>query len=204
MNIIREYKKYLTGAALIWLGSLVLCLLGYIIMLRPQNISKRRLENTFTEQEQLYASARRATQEQTKIKLNEERKRLQDQLKGFAIDLEELTDLTFDISQIANRENLASFSVTMRGKRSAGSRGVAAGTKPEADHITENLIDIRFTAGFHQFASFVNALERHRPVLFIDEFKINRSTQNESVYQVTLDVAAFVKNPQNNEASDGA
>lgn len=195
MNFIREYKTYLKGAAAIWMVSLILCLLGYMIVLRPQNNHKRRLNNVLAEQKQLYASARRAAQEKTKIELNVQLEQLSDHLKAFVIDLEELTDLTFDISQIANQENLASFSVTPRSQRSTGRQDVA-GEEADTKHIHENLIDIRFTAGFRQFATFVNALERHHPVLFIDEFKINHSTQNESMYQATLDVAAFVRNQQ--------
>ena len=203
MTFLREYKTYLTRAATIWMVSLVLCLMAYVIVLRPQNSSQRRLENTLAEQKQLYASARRAAQEETKIQLNEQIERLRDQLRTFAIDLEDLTDLTFDISQMANQENLASFSVTTRGiQRSAGRRSVAAGQESETSHVRENHIDIKFTAGFYQFATFVNALERHRPVLFINQFNISRSNQNGAVFQVSLDVAAFVRKQQNNETAD--
>lgn len=204
MMFIRGYKTYLTGAAILWAVSLVLCLLAYVLVLRPQNNSRRRLESSLAEQKQLYASARRAAQEQTRIQLHEQIERLRDQLEGFVVDFEEFTDLTFDISQIASREDLVSLSVTTRAKRSAGRGGVAAGAKPDTHRISENYIDIKFTAGFHQFATFVNALERHRPVLFIDEFRITRSTQNDSVYQVTLDVAALVKKQQDNETADAA
>jgi Tfp pilus assembly protein PilO len=204
MTFLRVYKTYLTGAAIIWIVSLVLSLLAYMIVLRPQNNSKKRLESNLAEQKQLYASAQRAAQEETRIQLNEQIERLRDQLNNFAIDSEELTDLTFDISQIANRENLASFSVTTNSKKGASRSSAAAKKDSETNHIGENFIDIKFTAGFHQFAIFVNALERHRPVLFIDEFKINRSTKDDSSYQAILDVAAFVKKKQNNETADTA
>ena len=204
MIFISEYKTYLTRAAIIWMVSLGLCLLTYVIVLRQQNNSKRRLESTLAEQKQLYASAQRAAQEQARIQLNEQIERLRDQLKNFAIDHEKLTNLTFDISQIANRENLSSFSVMTRRKRSSDRLGIPAKAESDAHHISENLFDISFNAGFHQFAIFVNTLERHRPVLFIDEFKITRSTKKDSVYQATLDVAAFVRKQQNNETADTA
>ena len=203
MTCIKRYKTYLTRAAMIWAVSVVLFLLAYGIVLRPQNNSMKHLENTLAEQKQLYATVRKAAQEETKIQLYEEIERLRDQLKGFVIDPEESSDLTFDISQIASRENLTSLSVAYA-KKSARRLRSAAGTKSEINHLSENHIDIEFTAGFRQFATFVNALERHRPVLFIDEFRITRSTQNDSVYQVTLDVAALVRKQQNNETADTA
>ena len=204
MMDIRKYKTYLTKAAMLWAVFLGLCLLAYGIVLRPQNNSKEHLEKTLTEQKQVYASARRAAQEQTRIQLDEQIEQLRDQLKGFVVDLEESTNLTFDISQMASQENLSSLSVTTRAQRRASKGGVAVGAKSETHHINENHIDIKFNAGFRQFATFVNALERHRPVLFIDEFKITRSNQDESVFQVTLDVAAFVRKEQSNETADAA
>lgn len=201
---IRIYKTYLTSAAIIWAMSLALCILVYILVLKPQNNSKKRLENTLAEQKQIYASARRAAQEKTRIQLTEQIEHLRDRVKGFVVDLEESTDLTFDISQMAGKENLASLSVTTRAKRSANRRGIAMGTESDTNYISENHIDIKFNAGFHQFATFMNALERHRPILFVDEFKITRSNQDESVFQVTLDVAAFIRKQQNNETADAA
>ena len=202
MVFTRRYRTYLTRAAITWAVSLVLCLVAYMIVLRAQDSGKKHLESTLAEQKQQHASARRAAQEQTRIQLNEQIEHLRQRLKDFVIDLDESTDLTFDISQIAGRENLASLSVTTRAKKGAGRRGVSAQTEPDSSHINENHIDIRFTAGFYQFATFVNALERHRPVLFIDKFKINRSNQDDSVYQVTLDVAALVTKRQDDETAD--
>lgn len=199
MTFIREYKTYLTRAVIVWTASIVLCLLAYMILLRPQNNSKRHLESTLAEQKQLLASARRAAQEQTQIQLNEQIERLRIQLEDFVVDLESISDLTYEVTQIANRENLASFNMTTRTKKKGGRRSITTKEKSETNHITENLIDINFTAGFRQFATFVNALERHRPVLFIDEFKIERSTQNHSVYKATLDVAIFVRKQQDHE-----
>jgi Tfp pilus assembly protein PilO len=184
--------------------SLVLCFIAYLILIRPQSNNKRRLENNLAEQKQLYASALKATQEESKIQLNEEIQHLQDQLKRFAIDLEDLTDLTFDISQIANKENLASFNVTPRSQSNSGRRGGAKSKKDETEHIKENFIDIKFVAGFRQFANFVNTLERHHPILFINKFKIKLSTKDGSAYQATLDVAALVKKAQNNETTEKA
>jgi hypothetical protein len=178
-----------------------MCLVAYVIVLRPQNNGKKRLKSTLAEQKQQHVSAQRATQEQARIQLDKEIERLRNRVKDFVVDLDESTDLTFDISQIASRKNLASLSVTTRAKKRADKRGSAAKTKSGDSRIRENHIDIRFTAGFYQFATFVNALERHRPVLFVDKFKITRSTQDDSVYQVTLDVAALVTKMQGDETA---
>lgn len=201
MGFFTEYKTYLKRAGIVWMLSLVLCLLAYMFGLRPQNDGIKRLERSIEEQKQVYAAARRAAQEQNRIQLSEHIDRLRDKLGDFVINSDELTDLTFDISQMADRENLASFSVTPRSKQGGRRRG-AARKEVEARSISENLIDIKFTAGFHQFAAFMNALERNNPILFVDAFEIIRSSQNESVYQATLDVTAFVKKQRDHETAD--
>jgi Tfp pilus assembly protein PilO len=124
--------------------------------------------------------------------LNEQIERLQSRLQDFVIDFENSANLTFDISQIANEKEVASFSV-----KSKDGRGPS--TIPEAKYIRENNIVISFIGGFNQCATFLNALERHRPVLFVDRFSITRSGQDDSACQVSLNVAAFVKKQQSEE-----
>ncbi len=194
-TFIKIYRKYLTRAAIVWAACLVLFILVYILVLGPQKSSRKHLESTLTEKKQLYEFAQRATQEQTKIRLYEEIESLQDTLKGFVIDHEDSTNLTFNIGQIANKEKVSLLSI-----KSKERRGVLA--MPDCNSISENHIDISFIAGFNQFATVVNALERHQPVLFVNEFTISRSNKDDSTYQVTLDVAAFVKKQQEREIAD--
>jgi hypothetical protein len=192
---IQMYRKYLMRAAIVWAAFVMLLLVAYLIMLRPQIKSTRNLQNKLAEKKQLYQSAQKAADEQTKIKLNEEIESLRDKLKAFVIDQEDSANLTFDIGQIASREKVSSFSI-----KSKKNRRVSA--VPDSNSISENHIDISFSAGFNQFATFVNALERHRPVLFVNEFSITRSNKDDAAYQVTLDVAAFVKKQQDKEVAD--
>jgi len=194
-TFIKIYRKYLTRAAIVWAACLVLFILVYILVLGPQKSSRKHLESTLTEKKQLYKFAQRATQEETKIRLNEEIESLQDTLKVFVIDHEDSTNLTFNIGQIAYKEKVSSLSI-----KSKERRGVLA--IPDCNSISENHIDISFIAGFNQFATVVNALERHQPVLFVNEFTISRSNKDDSTYQVTLDVAAFVKKQQEREIAD--
>ena len=192
---IQMYRKYLMRAAIVWAACAMLLLVAYLILLRPQMRSRTNLQNKLTENKQLYQSAQKAADEQTKIRLNEEIESLQDKLKAFVIDHGDSANLTFDIGQIANKEKVRSFSIKSKDKRRAS-------VIPDSNSISENHIDISFSAGFNQFATFVNALERHRPVLFVNEFSMARSGKDDLAYQVTLDVAAFVKKQQDKEVAD--
>ncbi len=189
MTFIKTHRKYLTTAGLIWTACFAVFLLAYILVLGPQKKHERRIENELAERKQVYESALRAAQKETKIRLNEEIERLQSRLKDFVIDFEDSTNLTFDISQIANEKKVASFSSKVK-----KSRGLS--TITDSKYIYENQIVISFIGDFNQFATFLNALERHRPVIFVDKFSITRSGQEDSVYKVSLNVAALVKKQQ--------
>ena len=194
-TFIKIYRKYLTRVAIAWAACLLLFFLVYILVLEPQKSSRKHLESTLAENKELYEFAQRATQEQTKIRLHKQIDGLQDRLKDFVVDFEDSANLTFDIGRIANEEDVSSFSIKHNDKQ-----GVSE--IPDCTSICENHIDISFIAGFNQFATIVNALERHQPVLFVNEFIISRSNKGESTYQVSLDVAAFVKKQQEKEIAD--
>ncbi len=184
-----QTRQRLMTAGLIWAACFVVFLLAYMLVLGPQKNHEKRIENKLNESKQVYESALRAAQKETKIRLNEQIERLQSRLQDFVIDFEDSANLTFDISQIANEKNVASFSI-----KSKDSRGLS--TIPECNYICENHIVISFIGGFNQFVAFLNALERHRPVIFVDKFTMTRSGQDDSGYQVNLNVAAFVKKQQ--------
>jgi len=194
-TFIKIYRKYLTRAAIVWAACLVLFILAYILVLGPQKSSRKHFESTLAEKKDLYEFAQRATQEQTKIRLNEQIEGLRETLKDFVVDLEDSANLTFDIGRIANEEDVSSFSIKSNDKQ-----GISE--IPDCNSICENHIDISFIAGFNQFATFVNALERHQPVLFVNKFTMTRSNKGESAYQVSLDIAAFVKKQQEREIAD--
>ena len=188
MAFLKIYRKYLTTAALVWAACFMLFFFIYMLVLRPLKGSQKRIESRLTEKKQMYESALNATHEETKIRLNEQIEHLRNRLKDFVIDFEDSANLTFDISQIATEKKLASFSI--KGK---GSSEVSA--IPDCNRIYENHIDISFTALFRQFATFLNALERHRPVLFVDKFAVS-SGRGDSEPQVNMNLVVFIRKQQ--------
>jgi hypothetical protein len=169
-NFIKIYRKYLIRTAIAWAACLVLFVLAYVFILGPQKSNRKRLESTLTEKKQQYEMAQEATQENTQIKLNEQIENLKNTLQNFVLDHEDSANLTFDIGRIANEEKVASFSIKNKDKKGLSEI-------PDCNSIGENHIDISFISGFDQFATFVNALERHQPVLFVNEFSISRSNK---------------------------
>ena len=194
-TFIKIYKKYLIRTAIAWAVCLVLFILAYIFILGPQKSNRRNLDSTLAEKKELYELAQRATKEETKTRLNEQIEALRETIKKFVVNPEASADLTFDIKRIADKENISSFSIKNDDKQ-----GIAE--IPDCNNICENHIDISCTAGFNQFATFVNALERYQPVLFVNEFTISRSNKGEPTYQISLDIAAFVRKQKEREIAN--
>ena len=196
MNFIKVPKKYLIASGVIWAAYFVIFLLAYMFIVRPQKNSKRLVESRLAEKQQVYESALRAEQEETKIRLNEQIESLQNRLKDFVAEFEDSANLTFDLSQIAEEKKVASF-----GSKVKSNRGITR-NKDEYKYIHENQINISFTGDWNQFATFLNTLERYRPIIFVDKFTIARSGQDESVFRVNLNVAAFVRKQQDSKTAD--
>jgi Tfp pilus assembly protein PilO len=189
MSFIKTHKKYLTVVALIWAGCFALFLFSYIVLLSPQLKHKKAVESQLAEIKRKYDSAVKATQEETKIKTNEEIDNLQNRIKDFVVAFEDAANLTFDISQVANEKKVSSFNIKMQENK----KGSA---ELDLNYLQENQIDVGFEGDFIQFATFLNALERHRPVVFVDNFKIMRSATGNSNHRVIMKLAVFVRKQQ--------
>lgn len=183
------YRKYLTTIGLVWAGCFVLFLFVYMLVLSPQEKSEREVEKRLAETKQMYSSILKMVQKETKIRLDEQMERLRDRLGNFVTDFGSSAALTFDISQIANEQKLASFGIR------TGDKGRSSAI-PGCNYICENRVDISFTAGFNQFATFLNVLERHRPAVFVDGCTITRSDRDGSGHKVSMNLAVFARKQQ--------
>ncbi len=187
MSFIKKNKKYLTVVGFIWVSCLVLFVLVYVFLLAPQYKNKKEVDRRFAEVKKAYDSALTASKEETINKIKEQIKTLQDTVNHFTAGFEESSNLTFQISQVANEKKVDSFSIRMQDD-SKGSE--------DFTYLKENRIDIGFSGGFKQFATFLNALERNRPVVFVDDLKITRSVMEDSNHRVSMKLAVFVRKQQ--------
>jgi len=184
------YKKYLTMVVLMWVGSLVMSLLLNMLVLAPQREVKQQVAKELDNKKQTYEIILKLSQQDSQLKLKEQTAHLQDCLKDFLVTSDGSGDLTFDISRIASDKRVSSFSIKIRDSGS----GAAI---PNCNYISENRIDVGFASGFAQFAAFLNTLERHQPVIFVDKFAIVRSDETQSGHQVTMELAVLARKQQN-------
>ncbi len=175
------YKKYIKNIILIWSGCLALFVLAYLLIIMPQKEAWKQIDEKFTEAAKNYEIAKTLTKEETKNQLNQQLEELREKTRSWVIDRDSAA-LTFEIKKIADDKKLGSFSnKTKNNVEVSGSK-----------YICENNIYVTFTAEFNHFAEFINALERYRPVIFVDKFFITRSKDNSAGHEVSVSLAVFV------------
>lgn len=176
--------KYIKLAALIWSCCFIVFLLVFLLVLSPLNRHGTQVESEFKKVKSDADSALLASEEETKIRLNEQIQDLNDTLGNFVIESENTSNLIYQISGISNEIELKAFQITPTGQNISAF--------DNCKYISGQLYHVGFIASFNQFATFLNALERYRPVIFIDTFSITRSRQGENSHTVDMQLAILV------------
>jgi hypothetical protein len=191
----RADKKYLKAAGVLWTACLAAFLLAYFLVLVPQAQTRDELDAELATKDKALADAREYAARQAKGLPEKEIDDLQRRFGDFVFDPEGSGDLTFTINQIAtDRQIPSSVNINVGDRKGSG--------KPDFAHIAESTVDISFTAGFNQFLNLTNALERHRPVVFVDTFAITRSRKADARHPVSMKLAVLLAQDENPGSSD--
>jgi len=180
------YKKQLITVAMTWACCFIAFLLAYLFVLAPQFKNKKNVEGELAMVKQDHSFAMRATQAELIAELKKEIEQLQDRANDFIIKFEDLANLTFDISKRATEKAINPFSIKNKyGKISE---------IPDCEHIGENEIDINFSSNFEQFTSFLSDMERHKPIVFVDNFTLSQPRGRERQgLSVNMNVSVFIR-----------
>jgi len=171
--------------ALIWLPCFILFAIIYLLAVRPQNQKRSNVEQKLANARQLCEAAEAATLEKNRAELNRQLDQYRAKIKDYVIDEQDSADLTFAISKIANEKNVSEFNIRTADNQPAPGNGFK--------YIYEKRISIDFTAGFNQFAGFLNALECYQPVIFVDDFKMLRSNDNQLGHKLRMGLVVLVR-----------
>ena len=187
------YTRHLRTAVLAWTGCFMLLLLFHLLVLAPQEKLRIQTEGLFTQTKRMTQAAKEAARLENQTKLQELVTHLDDTLKNFVFEEGDTANLTFDIDRISNDIKLDSSSIT-----ATGSAGIVE--IENCNHLSAKYVNVNFASTFNKFAAFLNALERSRPVIFIDKFEIIRSRDSNSNHIVDMKLAVLVG--KNGEAEE--
>lgn len=184
--IMRAYKKYILTMAIVWSAAFALFALAFFFFVSPQMKVAAQLAADCDAKQKLYESAVEAAKEENKKKLADEVQTLKNRLSQFVVEAQESANLTFDVSRIAGAKQVSSFTVKTPEQLKSSDQG-------DSKNLQENRIEVSFSSDFRQFAAFLNDLERHQPVVFVDRFKLTRANNNETLHKIDMALSFFVK-----------
>jgi hypothetical protein len=179
-------NRYFLVLAVAWGPCLLVAAACYALILRPQLDCRKDLEANIASSKERYARAVEAAKEKDQSRLTGQVESLHRRIGDFVVSLEEAPDLSFKISELAKEAKLASFG--MRPANKSGSDAL-----PNFERIGEKRVALTFSAGFRRFAAFLNTLERHHPVLFVETFALSRPMDKDSEPQGNMELAVLVE-----------
>ena len=182
----RVRNKYVFMIVATWIPCIALGIAFYLFALEPQMQQVGTLEMELTDARQLYSRAVEAARPENQLRLTQEAQKLNKRVADFILRPETAPDLAFEIAELASTTEVESF--TMKPQDRAGLEAL-----PNCERIGERRINVAFASHFHQFATLLNSLERHRPVLFIETFAITRPRQETEKPRIDMQLAVLVE-----------
>ena len=171
--------KYAIVTLAAWAVCVVVIGGGFVLFFQPQKIELAQVQQQFSESQTELEKAQLAAQDQTKEKMKlrcEETSRL---ISEFSTKPDKMTELVFQVGKIANDLRLAEFS-------SKNEKRKDQSTVKKSKTLEEAWLNVEFFATFNQFAEFINRLERHCPVVFVEEVSFRRGTSKAKGHAASL------------------
>ena len=183
-----SYKKFLLMLALLW-GSAFMVLSGtHMLLMLPQQKEAELLGKQLMEKRLKYDRSKAADSEQVRAQLSEKVSELTEELDIFAVKVDDLDSLWFNISRIASE-------IGVEGFQGRGKDEESYSLIPNCYNIGTASMEVDFAGSFTKFAKFINRLERYKPVVFIDKFTITRPNREGLEPRSKLFLSVFVRVP---------
>ena len=172
--------------AAIWVCGVVLLILFHSYIIGGQEQAMEEITQQIAEKERhrqlLQNESLSAWEAKQKASLQTRR----DTVDEYVGDFNDSSSLTFLLSAIAREANVDSFS------SKSGKGGTDVGTEA-CKYIKEQHASVSFSGVFADFVSFVNALERNEPVVFVDKFSVEPQSGQSVNVDADMSLSVFVK-----------
>lgn len=184
--MIFKSRKYWMVAACVWGPWLLLAAGFYTLVLTPQAERLKAIHQELTASSDRVSMARLASQAETQQRQLDLLNELQQRLDNFLVPAGRQDRVLFEISRLANTIGLSEYAGKTR-------EDVWAAENAEQVKLKRVWQTITFRGTFPQFASFVNALERSRPAVFVESAAIERSRQESKLHSAKLLVSFLIE-----------
>ena len=182
------HKKFLMIWALVWGISLLLMVVIYVFLMTPQKKGLEILRGELAEKEQQHSTSEIADSAETRTQLRREATQLSEKLAEYVVERDDLSKIPFSVKKIASEMGLREY----ESKRKPGKLYEEIGN---CYRIGSMNVSLNFNSTFNEFARFINILERHKPVIFIEKFSVEQPSGNETELQINMIFSTFVRMP---------
>ena len=180
------HKKFIIAVTLLWAMAVSAFVGLHFLFLRPQEEAIRIVDEKLAQKAEELAEYMAVGLPRVRIEWDERIEKISANLSQYVANPQDLDRLAFSISRIANQIGVKAFSSKELGERSYSEM-------PNYDYIGQSSTSVSFIGTFNQLAMFVNALERHGPVVFLDELTISQIPRFENANQVYLLYNMYVR-----------
>jgi hypothetical protein len=185
----KHLKEYAIVLGMVWLGCAVLLMFLFMLFVKPQLALKKDLNKQIAEKKEEYEKTCVVLGEKAQGEFEVELKNLQEKVEDYVTDSDGTANLTFDISRIASSNKVSSFSIK-------GRNNLEVSEVEGCKLIGQSQMDVDFESNFIQFAKFLNRLERHIPVIFINSFSIEKLEHDKDNGRVAMTLSVLVQKRQ--------
>jgi hypothetical protein len=179
----RKYWMYVGG---IWGPWLLLSIGFYTMVLSPQAERLKKVHQELAASNDRVSIARLASQADTQQRQMNLLAELQQRIDDFLVPAGKQDKVLFEITRLANTLGLSEYAGKTREE-------VWNAENAEQAKLKRIWQTITFRGTFQQFASFVNALERSRPAVFVESAAIERSRQDSKLHSAKLLVSFLIQ-----------
>ncbi|MEJ5258626.1 MAG: hypothetical protein WHS88_00370 [Anaerohalosphaeraceae bacterium] len=184
--MIFKSRKYWICVACVWGPWLLLTLAFYTLVLTPQAERLRKVHQDLLVSSDRVSVARLASQPDTQQRQRELLGELQQRIDEFLVPTGQQDKILFEISRLASKYGLSEYAGKTR-------EDVWSAEEAGRAKLKRMWQTISFRGTFQQFASFVNALERSRPAVFVESASIERSRQESKLHSARLLVSFLIQ-----------
>lgn len=167
----------------------MLLLVMNTLLLKPRKIELKNVKKEYDKTSEQLNNALELGKEETSRRIKQELQSWFTTIDGFVIGFEDIENLKLEVNRIANEVRLSEF---------VSKTKTSAEDIPGCENIKEGRLNVTFLGTFKQFALFINKLERNKPVIFVDKFKITRSDKD-TLHKASMALTFLVRKKSNYE-----
>ena len=184
-------------AGIVWAACMGLVVLSPTLLSGAQGMTVEQARQALLESQEQLAIAKKSSGEKAKQQLNARLAETKQSLSAFSCPYPDESKLIFQIGQMAHTLQLENFTTRFPGN-------APEKILEKENRTKEGWLTVEFDADYLKTIAFVNSLERHKPILFVESIHLRRNPDNHQTASVRMMLSYLIQTHQMHSESDGS